>query len=156
MPVAPSSKKSGCRRGQLPSLLSNSSVGQPTTVWGPFRGALPPGADVGDCGRTFASCQGPSFQRVLAGGFDALKMYRLALKKYRLVSLKRGNSLCHCSRSSAETSFLRATKSRITCASPLLWLSSSNCRLRIGNTAAPSNRNPALTNLFAMDLGRCG
>src|SRR6266550_4552042 len=53
-------------------------------------------------------------------GFDALKMYRLVLKKYLPASLRRSNSLCHSFRSSAETSFFRATKSRIPCDSPLL------------------------------------
>jgi hypothetical protein len=51
---------------------------------------------------------------------DALKMYRLVLKKYLPASLRRSNSLFHSFRSSAETSFLRPTKSRIPFASP--WL----------------------------------
>jgi hypothetical protein len=62
----------------------------------------------------------PPFQPVYAVGFDALKMYRLALKKYLPASLRRSNSLCHSFRSSAEISFLRATKSRISRTSPLL------------------------------------
>src|SRR5258708_25534028 len=70
--------------------------------------------------RTVRKCQEPSFQQVGAAGFDALKMYRLVLKKYLPVSLRRSNSLCHSFRSSTETSLLRATKSRILPASPLL------------------------------------
>jgi hypothetical protein len=62
----------------------------------------------------------PLFQQAPAAGFDALKMYRLVLKKYLPASLKRSNSLCQSFRSSAETCFLRATKSRMTFASPLL------------------------------------
>src|SRR5258708_5340673 len=94
-----------------------------------FASFLPEGRPVPLCPdeRTFSECLGMSqtyqqrsFQPVCAAGFDALKMYRLVLKKYLPASLRRSNSLCHSLRSSAETSFLRATKSRIPCASPLL------------------------------------
>ncbi len=73
--------------------------------------------------RPCSGCRGSAaaiIQQVCAAGFDALKMYRLVLKKYLPASLRRSNSLCHSFRSSAETSFLRATKSRISRASPLL------------------------------------
>jgi hypothetical protein len=53
-------------------------------------------------------------------GFDALKMYRLLLKKYLPASLKCSNSPCQSLRSSAETSFLPATKFRTICANPQL------------------------------------
>src|SRR5262249_29195008 len=57
--------------------------------------------------------------RVRGAGFDALKMYRLLVKKYLRASLNRSDSSCHSLRSSAEKSFFRATKSRIICANPL-------------------------------------
>src|SRR5207237_9034772 len=89
------------------------SVGRPLPVY-------PSYTDMLRVRRHVAKGQEPSFQQVYAAGFDALKMYRLALKKYLPASLRRSNSLCHSFRSSAETSFLRATKSRISRASPLL------------------------------------
>src|SRR5262249_15511858 len=46
-------------------------------------------------------------------------MYRLLVKKYLRASLDRSNSSRHSLRSSAETSFFRATKSRIISANPL-------------------------------------
>src|SRR6266568_9632474 len=92
--------------GCLPSFARWSGYGSITAP------SINPGIDV--------MGQKPSFQLACAAGFDALKMYRLVLKKYLPASLRRSNSLCHSFRSSAETSFFRATKSRIPCDSPLL------------------------------------
>src|SRR6516162_3850945 len=83
-------------------------------------------------------------------------MYRLLLKKYRPLWLSSGNSSNHFSDSSAGISPRVATKLRISSASPLLYASSSQNRLRIGKTEAPSTRNPTLFRRGANDLGKLG
>jgi hypothetical protein len=51
---------------------------------------------------------------------------------------------------------LRPTKSLIRSASPSLYASSCHCRLRIGETDAPSKQKPALTKRLAKYPGKCG
>src|SRR5262245_40368456 len=89
--IAPDRKYTTRPDGMLPRVMEMSALGQKRT-----------------------------FHRELKGGFDALKMYRLLLKKYLFASLNCSNSPCQFSRSSAETSFLPPTNFRTICANPQL------------------------------------
>jgi len=86
--------------------------------------ALPPKADIGTQPRDVRFVpKADIWQRKserFHDGFDALKIYRLVLKKYLPDSFNRSNSLCHSITSSGETSFLFDTKFRMNCAIPLL------------------------------------